>query len=363
MTTRHYLRLICFLLAIACPAPSFADVVFYVAPEGDKSFAVEADDISEKASIEITVLYDPELLSGPRVTLETGTLSDLWDSSPGTLVFRVDQGEEPAPSFLAHLGFNKKGDAPGGIISVKGKITEPDGTVSPSSVMPNIPIALGSSVFTADSFAAKEPVPEDPAAEEDGPSQDLRHLTEKSEQGALQRFLEYRGERQVEAFVALFENAPHASVLQEPSVVLSDGKTPVKIWLAPEPQGNAPNVALSDAKLVELRNEGEKGWVITALPNEGTWNASLIVQTGEKVVTSSLAVAPPVSLRQDITRANFLTELDRFISGRTRSGKGDGDPLRRHLYEYIFTANFLAGSGNSPAKVTKAEPGISCGTK
>ena len=352
MTTRDYPCFICLLLLLSYAAPSFAEIIFYVAPEGEKSFAIEADDISEKASIEVTVLYNPEILASPRVRLETGTLADVWDFIPGTLVFRADQGDDPGPSFLAHLSFTRAGDAPGGILSVKGKISEPDGTVTQSNTMPNLPIVPGSSLFDANSsFGDREPAPEAGAAETAESPDAWRLLTEKSEQNVLQRFLEYRGGRQLDAFVSLFQRTPSATLIQEPPIVLSDGKTPVQIRVAPEtPEGGAPNVALSDAKLVGLRYEGEKGWVITALPNEGTWNASLIVQTGEKVVSSSLVVAPPVGIRPGISRGNFLAELDRFISSRTRGGKGEVDPLRRHLYEYIFTANFLAVSGNPPAK-------------
>jgi hypothetical protein len=328
---------------------SFAEITFYTAPEGSKGFVVEADDISEKAKIEITVSYDPVILANPRVTLETGTVTDVDDSTPGTLVFRADQSDEPAPSFVAHLSFDITGDALGGIHSVKGKIMEPDGTITPSRAIPNIPNDLSTPNLLATFSGDGDMKPsQEVSATEDTAALCTRHdLLRKREISVVQRFREFRGKREVEALVALFGRGLSDMIAQEPPVALSDGKTPVCITLQMQQKGgNAPNVALSDAKLLQVRKDGEKKWLITALPNQGTWNASLIIQTDEYIIEFPLVVAPKVEMPQDITRRNFIAELDHFISELVQGGKGENDPLRRSLYEYFFTANYLASLGN-----------------
>jgi len=106
--------------------------------------------------------------------------------------------------------------------------------------------------------------------------------------------------------------------------------------------GNAPDIALSDAKLVHLGNEGEKGWVITALPNEGTWNASLLIKMDGKIIEFRLAVAPPVKIEHGISERNFLVALNRYLTDKAAEQKSENDPYRRYIDEYIFTANCLA---------------------
>lgn len=346
MNTGKYICLIGLLLALLFPVPASAEITFYVSPDGDKAFTIEGDDINEKASIEVTVVYNPAILANPRVTLETGSVTDVFESIPGTLTFKADQGDEPAPSFVAHLNFEKTGDSPGGVLSVKGKIIEPDGTITQSRTMPNVPIPSTSALSTADSDnEALEPNLGEPAAE-DSSSALRADMAIKARKSVLQKFREFRGEQGLQAFVALFERSPRDIVVQEPSVALSDGKACISVRFEPQPRGGAsPNIALSDAKLIRVRDEGEKGWTITALPNEGTWSARLIVEADEKKIEFPLIIAPPIDIPKHITEKNFVAELDRFIFERA-----GGDPRRRTLYEYFFTANYLASSGNKPAK-------------
>jgi hypothetical protein len=354
MDTRTYLCLIGLLLFLLSPAPSSAEITFIVSPDGAGAFTIEGDDITITAKVEMTVIYDSSTLSRSRVSVEGGTVTDLTESTSGTLTFIANQGSEPTPSFVVHLGFDRKGDASGGIFSVTGRIVERDGTITPSSTMPNPSnpsiLAWGSNdgeLEQSVSFGETAP---------SGSSPDMRVRAQKS---VLQRFREFRGEKGLKAFTALFERGPGDPLVQEPSVVLSDGRTPVRVRFAQQPEAEEPpNVALSDAKLVSLRKEGEKGWVITVLPNEGTWNARLIVEMDGNRIEFPFAVAPPVTIRPGITERDFVVELDRFVSAQV-GGTGGNDPLRRIPYEYLFTANCLASAEDHPARTARAKDLVS----
>ncbi|MGD0844610.1 MAG: hypothetical protein ABSA06_09625 [Geobacteraceae bacterium] len=347
MNTGKYICLLGLLFALLSPLPSLAGITFIVTADGDKGFIIEGDDITPTAHVEITVVYDSTMLKNPRVSVRGGTVADIMDSNPGTLIFDAVQGDDPGPSFVANLGFDRMGDSQGGIFSVTGKIMEQDGTISPSRTMAN---ATTPSLLT---WVSNDGETENSVATEETAISGIGPELMKAEKSVVQRFREFRGERGLKAFVALFERGPHDMLVQEPPVALSDGKTPVRITLPLQLEdGDSPNVALSDAQLVHLEKEGDKGWVITALPNEGTWSASLLIKVDEKIIELPLVVAPPVKIHKGITERNFVAELDWFISDQVRAGKGEKDPLRHVPYEYVFTANYLASYGNATVRTT-----------
>jgi hypothetical protein len=321
--------------------PSSAEITLNASPDGDRAFIVLGCYLTGAESAEITVVYNSTIFSNPRVTLQGGTVTDTFDSSPGQISFKVNRGDDHASQFEVHVNFDKKKDSQGGVIAVTGKPMEPDGTYSSPT---QVSLDLG---VTA-SRPEKSVVTEETAT-----SGNMAHILRKAEQSVLQRFKEFRGERSLKAFVALFERSPGDMLVQEPPVILSDGKTPVRITLALQPKGGGePNFALSDAKLVHLGKESEKGWVITALPKEGTWSASLIMNTDEGIIEYPLVVAPPVQIQKGITERTFVAELDRMISAQVGGGKGEHEPLRNILYEYVFTANYLASPGGRSPKMT-----------
>ncbi len=323
------------LLALLSPIASYAEITFYVAPEGDKGFSVEADDIDGQARVELTVIYDSSILANPRASVDGGTVADLIDSNPGTLIFNAIQGDDPGPSFVAHLKFDRAGDTPGGIFSVKGRIIEKDGAITPSRSLSDssAPSLLA---WTSSDGESEEPR----GADEKAIARSGALTRTEAEKSVLQRFREFRGERNLQALAALFAANQGGMLVQEPMVVLSDGKSPVSIRLASDEEtSETPNFALSDAKLLRLRKDDEKGWVITVLPNEGTWSARLIMETDKKRIEFPLAVAPPVKINWEMTESDFVAELDKFGAGRMAE---ENDPRRKALYEYFFTANYLA---------------------
>jgi hypothetical protein len=394
------------LFALLCPLPSSAEMTLFVSPDGDGAFIIEADNINNTSYVDITVKYDPAILSNPRVSLQGGTVVDLFDSKSGTLTFNAYRGDNPSSSFEAHLAFDKKGNSHGGIISAKAVTVEPDGTSIPSRSIINLPSPPSATAQATEpvrehpenSFSANEceplhqgegcnekidgaqpvtpgiaaaesvdsgaaAIPEKSAAAEEkaaslAATPDIR---KKSEKSIVQQFMEFSGTRSMKAFVALFEQSPRGMFVQEPPVALSDGKSPVRVKLELHSRAeNSPNVALTDAKLVQLRKENEKGWVVTVLPKEGTSIASIVISMDTELVEIPLVVAPSVKIRNGITESNFVAELDRYISDQVAGGKGVrlGVP-----YEFVFTANYLAGLGNRPPEMNPEQPRLVSNSK
>ena len=332
------------LLAIMYPMPSSAEILLNAFPEDDRAIIIVGTYLTDAKSAEITVVYDSTILANPRVSLQGGTVTDIFDSSPGQVTFKANRGDNRASSFEARIMFEKKKDSLAGEISVTGKPMEPDGTYSPPS---QVFLNLGGTALRPEKSAAPE------EAATSGNRQDILINAGKS---VLQRFKEFRGERGLKAFVALFDRSPRDMLVQEPPVVLSDGKTLARITLLMKTEGEkTPDIALADAKLVHLEKDSEKGWVITALPKEGTWNACLIIKMDEKTIEFPLIVAPPVKILENITEQNFVVELDKFICDQAGGGRRENDPLRHMPYEYVFTANYLAGLGNHSPKMTSEQ--------
>ena len=92
----------------------------------------------------------------------------------------------------------------------------------------------------------------------------------RKHQGMIERFRAYRGERTLAKLAALF-SAPIASTFrQEPPICPSDGNTTMTVTVnLDDPGGAAPNFALQGARLKSLKKDGERSWVLEALPEAG----------------------------------------------------------------------------------------------
>jgi len=159
----------------------------------------------------------------------------------------------------------------------------------------------------------------------------------------LERFREFKEKKGLGEFTALFERRGAAGMVQEPAVALSDGKTPVRIRLELEPEeGTPPHIALTHAKLVSFRKAGDKGWIVTAVPDKAAWQACLTVREKGGTIEFPLVIAPSVDIPKGITEKNFTAALDTYVSARTACRQEEGERCRRYFHEYVFTANYLA---------------------
>jgi hypothetical protein len=160
------------------------------------------------------------------------------------------------------------------------------------------------------------------------------------DRSVLERFRNFRGEKNLNAFVALFAQCDDDRTVQAPAIAISDGKTPVTIRMAVEPEGMHPvGIALSSARLIS-KETNEKGIVITVLPNEGTWDTRLVVVTGRETLDYPLVVAPLVDFAGSVNENNFHDALQAYIINQPPALRREN---KQYLSEYIFTANYLAG--------------------
>jgi hypothetical protein len=167
--------------------------------------------------------------------------------------------------------------------------------------------------------------------------------------GVLEAFRTYKGEISPNALTELFTRAM-AGTKQEPPVALSDGKTAVKVYIDAGGK-ETPHFALNGARLVSLKTAGDTSWVIEALPNQGVYDASVMIMEGDRISQVPMTVAPPIPAEFKFGVGGKLTEADfkRFLSerGTGKSPRFDlnGDGKRDYIDDYIFTANYLAKLG------------------
>ena len=174
----------------------------------------------------------------------------------------------------------------------------------------------------------------------------------------LDKLRAFHGEKTPKNLMALFDRAT-AGIVQNPMVVLSDGKSLVEILIHVPAAGKlAPNIAVEGAKLISFKKTGEATWVAEVLPNKGTFEATVSVLQDDKTVTLPLTVAPPLPAGIKIGEGGKLTATDFNLFLKERgtdkapSFDLNGDRKRDYIDDYIFTANYLVrlNAGNKPVE-------------
>jgi hypothetical protein len=164
----------------------------------------------------------------------------------------------------------------------------------------------------------------------------------------LERFRKFDGENGLRQFAALFDRSGDDRITQEPSIALSDGKTPVIITIKlREKPANSPGVALYDAKLVSIRREDDTIMIITVIPSRDSADAKLLLASGAEIMEVLLVVAPPVNIPGGTNKDNFLAAFTRYLLEQVPTLRIEE---RNYLYKYIFTANYLASIQHGAAR-------------
>jgi hypothetical protein len=170
----------------------------------------------------------------------------------------------------------------------------------------------------------------------------------------LSRFRDFKGEKTPEALKLLVTGASQPGLRQEPAVVLSDGKAAVKVYIEfPGETKKSPNFALNGAKLVSLTHDGLT-WTVEAVPNAKTFDASVTVLYDDNVSEVPLTVAPPLdaAVRKTLPLddTGFVLFLKERGTDKALRFDLDGDGARTYIDDYIYTVNYLASLGKTPAK-------------
>lgn len=166
-----------------------------------------------------------------------------------------------------------------------------------------------------------------------------------SYKGTLENFRAYTGQKSPAILIELFGRNISSTIRQEPAPVLSDGKTPVKLLATIEETGNkSPNFALNGARLISLnKDDATHTWIIEALPQAGTMQASLTILTDSETIEYPLTLAPPVEdfVADEAGFAGFLTDSGKATPKHDLNGDGRHD----YLDDFIYTANYLKKRG------------------
>jgi hypothetical protein len=359
---------------MSCPALSFADPVrMSIQPNGKGSFFLTGENVIGVQALDIEIDYDSSLLENPYVMVQGGDLKLAKADSPGKLFVSIFRPVAD-PVLQIVLNFDVNADTPGGIHHISAiarstapwpAVPDPD-SMSSSGGAEDEPAdgpASASSKTRVGETAPEDLVPKvNPAVVPDRNKGTDRpsaltgavspegadkkvHTGEMTvllheEKNVLQRFKKFEGEKGLRSFAALFGRSDDERTVQEPAIAISDGKTPVLIRMKVQPEGMHPiGIALSDAKLIS-KETGEEDIVITVLPSDGTWDARLVIVTGREILDYPLVVAPPANLAGGINENNFLDALKAYINDQSPALQRED---KIYLFEYIFTANYLAG--------------------
>jgi hypothetical protein len=162
--------------------------------------------------------------------------------------------------------------------------------------------------------------------------------------GVLEKFREYKGKKSPRSLTALFGENPGQ---QDPPLVLSDGKTTVRMIIKLDSKGENNNILLDGASLVSLRNKEGNIWIAELLPDRRTWQASVSVPENHQLTVMPLNVAPPMDVAINhtsggLTEADFKAFLKDRGTSKTPRFDLNGDGVRDYIDDYIFTANYLA---------------------
>jgi hypothetical protein len=176
----------------------------------------------------------------------------------------------------------------------------------------------------------------------------------------LERFKEFSGNKTPEALIALF-SPQKGQARQDPPVVLSDGKTTMKVLVDVNPAGENNNFLLDGVSLVSLTNKDKNSWVAELLPDKKITGATISIPRSNQWEVMPLTVAPPMDVKIDrssdrLSEADFKMFLKEHGTAKAPKFDLNNDGRRDYIDDFIFTANYLVqrdGHAKQGAKVQK----------
>jgi hypothetical protein len=271
------------------------------------------------------------------------------DSSPGT----------DSPSGLMTTPSTAPTGAPVTAMVVPSPVPVVQG--DPSSIVPERPATSRSAEQDAPASVPAEDVPAERdqlamARSTDAPlkGRDAATTAEKSvyrQTGILERFRTYRGERNPAALVGLFDNESMIGCRQEPPIVLSDGRSTVRVVFVSSPGAKtSSDIAVMGARLLSLKRDPDNTntWIVDLLPDKGAYQASVAVPMGELKMIYPITIAPKVDIGPGYGGTVTLADFDRYLRERGKDLNRDGK--LDDTDDFIFTANYLSAAGSVTAR-------------
>ena len=173
--------------------------------------------------------------------------------------------------------------------------------------------------------------------------------------GILDRFKEYAGPRNADAFIALFNNESLIGFRQSPEVALADGQSIVTVTFLARPGTlTTANVAAVAATLLSLNSDPDNTntWIARILPTKDVYQAAIAVSQNDVKIVYPVSVAPKIAFKRDRTGRVPKALIDRYLtsiqSGATPSPDVSGDGKWDYRDDYILTANYLSVAEKPP---------------
>ncbi len=409
--SRPLIAAVLFMLLSSASALAAASVS--VNPTGDLSYTVEGTGMDGVAGIQLDITYDATSLNIPKTTqgpLVAGAMFAANTTRPGLIKIAVISSRPFSGSGqIASITFASK-TGTGGITSVTTNMIDSKGaslasttgnqqneTAAPGTdSTPGVPFSQspqttlsgqtgtipaptlpGSVTLPAEQQQAgeqPEPSSTDPAftaepepattaeAEQSQPS-NAPPADAKAEEtpqyvvykGISDRFRQYSGAKSLSAMAELFNKKVAQSIHQEPTILLSDGKSSATLTIdIPARVVSSPNFAAKGGTLVSFiqDKQNKRRWTVEVHPEKGAIKTTLTIIAGAEEFEYPLTVAPPAKNALTLDEAGW----NRFLkeTGTTNSPLHDmnNDGIRNYMDEYIFVANHLAKKPAEPVKKT-----------
>lgn len=393
----------CLLFTVASvllPASiSFAASTLTFSATGDSAYQLQGVDLSGVAGFDITLSYDPSVLSAPQVAqspLLSGALLQVNPNTPGIVrISAVTLKPMKGSGQILTVSFTRRSIG-SGIRDLSARLIDVNGKTLPSQVQLAVaPDSRGTSDLPG-SGASRETIagsgmpaagaalpgtvaetnqpapPEEPGnqggiteAELDSPdpdqpeppvspanASDKQQRTSKTlytQPSILECFRDFKGERTIKSYLGIFDQEPLIGFRQEPAVALADGsaKVTVRFISTPERERTA-DLALMGARLLASQRDPDatNTWIVTLLPEKGTERVSLSVPQKDMLMVYPLTVAPRADI--DLDKSGVVNEADFSLFLKERGSVKapvydlNRDGARDYRDDYIFTSNYLA---------------------
>jgi hypothetical protein len=355
--TIHSLRLLAGVtLALFCSLSGNARAAstVTVAPSGSDTYGISVALADDALELELTVEYDSSSFGNPVVTrgaLPPGVQFDSSAGSSGSVWLRLSSATPLRRSWQpARIRFSRLGGDPGTVTGVTARLLAVDGKQLPveARVVNPEPAAdtAASTPASTDGLPSApaqryRPTAMAPRGTAAGSGGSLRFVKQPS---VLDRLRQQPIDAPLATLAGLFRAHGSGPVRQVPAVAISDGATPLRILVGPTAgSDDVPRFLLSGARLQSVRQERAGIWVLEAVPEPGTWQASLTVAGDAEATEYPLLVVPPLDMAgRDLGGADFA----RFRTGLLKGPKGKkrlDEEGYRQLYRYV--AAWLAAGG------------------
>ncbi len=362
-------------LILCCVLPAYAVSTLTISSSGNGDFQLQGNGMENVAALDITIVYDTATLANPRVAeggLISGAMTAVNPNMPGIVRMGIiTTSAIKGSGTIATLSFDRRGDSPGSIITLKASISNSNGNPLPvkaqvintpgesmtasdnhehqgaqsGTIAPPAPltpgagdrlIVLGGGIAPSGETArteTQEPEPtmardvmNDKAKIPEVVSRETEIIASAMEQSVLpvdrgkqiytqksvlKRFQEYTGENNLKAFTALFDQEPLIGFSQEPPIALSDGKGTVKItFIAMPTKKDTPDIKMKGAALITLKKspDNTNTWIAELRPDLKAVSASLIVF--HEKVTMEFPITVSLKADVDLDKSGMVTEDD-----------------------------------------------------